>query len=331
MGLAAARGLLLPIRRAGNAARHLQGGALETRLPVEGSDELAGLARSFNEMAEELERKVGELRSLESSHRRFVSDVSHELRTPLTAMTTCADLLEGDTASLDAQGQRVAGMLIQEVRRLGVLIEDLMEISRLDAGVASICWEPVDVGEIIRAAMAARSRPGEVVMHLRGDLNTFADPRRLDAVMGNLLINALQHGAPPVSVTVSGEVDLVLIEVADGGPGIPPEHLPYVFDRFYKADSSRPRSRGSGLGLAIARENVLLHGGDITAESRAGRTLFRVTIPRRRGPSDAAQAQDGRLAGPMQADQPVAEPLPGEESTVTRRAENLSDTSEGMS
>jgi len=281
VGLAAARPLLLPIRELAEGARRLQEGSLDVELAEEGSDELAGLARSFNQMARALGSTVTDLRGLEASHRRFVSDVSHELRTPLTAMSTSAELLAADLPGLEGDTRKAAGLLIGAVERLRRLVEDLMEISRLDAGAAVVTWEPVDLGEAVRGALAARGWEGRVGLRLDGDLRTLGDPRRLDAIVGNLVNNAFEHGSAPVELEVTADGDRLRLRVSDAGPGISPEHLVFVFDRFYKADPSRPRSAGSGLGLAIARENARLHGGDITVESPPGEgSTFAVTLPR---------------------------------------------------
>ena len=285
LGLAAARPMLLPIREVAEGARRLQEGSLEVELAEEGNDELAALARSFNQMARALGSTVTDLRGLEASHRRFVSDVSHELRTPLTAMCTSAELLSADLPKLDGETRRAASLLIGEVYRLRRLVEDLMEISRLDAGAAGLACEPVDLGEAVRDALAVRGWEGQVGFHRGGDLHTYADPRRLDAIVGNLVNNAFEHGLAPVELDVTADGDDLRLRVSDAGPGIAPEHLGLVFDRFYKADPSRPRSAGSGLGLAIAQENARLHGGDITVEDRpGGGAVFTLSLPRRGEP-----------------------------------------------
>lgn len=312
VGALAARGLLRPLRTARRAVHRLEVGLLETRLPVAGSDEFADLAQSFNRMAEALERTVGDLRALEASQRRFVADVSHELRTPLTALTTAADVLEAHSAGLDGTGLRAARLLVVESRRLAGLVEDLMEISRLDAGVAAMAWEPVDVGELVRGALASRGWSSRVDLRVEPGVVVDADPRRLDAVIGNLVGNAFEHGRPPVRVAMAADAAAVRLEVADGGQGIAPEHLSSVFERFYKADPSRPRSAGSGLGLAIARENARLHGGDVTVANRPGAgAVFTVVLPRHGARSPAAA---------------VAQSLPGGEETVTTaRHDGLAD------
>ena len=300
VGAAAARGLLRPLRQARTAAHRLEVGLLGTRLPEGGGDEFADLGHAFNRMAEALEASVGDLRALEANHRRFVADVSHELRTPLTALTTAADVLEAHSGGLDEAGSRAARLLVRESHRLATLVEDLMEISRLDAGAAPMAWERVDVVQLVGAAVSSRGWGSQVHVATSGEhgATTVADPRRLDAIVANLVGNALEHGAPPVRVLVASTVDEVVVVVADAGPGIPADHLTRIFDRFYKADPARPGGRGSGLGLAIARENARLHGGDLTVASPPGSgAAFTLRLPRR-----------------------VAEPLPpGDRSVTTAR------------
>ncbi|MGH9226268.1 MAG: ATP-binding protein [Acidimicrobiales bacterium] len=314
VGVAAASGLLRPLRRARVAAHRLEVGLLQTRLPEEGRDEFTDLARAFNRMADALERTVGDLRSLEASHRRFVSDVSHELRTPLTALTTAADVLDDNTGGLNDAGRRAARLLVVESRRLASMVEDLMEISRFDAGVPAMAWEPVDVGRLVVGALEARGWGGKVEVDAPpgGVATTWADPRRVDAVVANLVGNALRHGAPPVrvEVTVPAGAQLVDVTVSDAGAGIPAEHLAHLFDRFYKADPSRSSGGGSGLGLAIARENARLHGGDVSVVSERGLgTRFTFTLPRR-----TAAPADGEVPPP------VAERLPaGDVAETTAR------------
>ncbi|MGH9004910.1 MAG: ATP-binding protein, partial [Acidimicrobiia bacterium] len=250
--------------------------------PEEGHDEFTDLARSFNRMADALERTL-------ANQRRFVSDVSHELRTPLTALTTAADVLEANAGGLNDQGRRAARLLVVESRRLGRMVEDLMEISRFDAGVPSMVWEPVDLAHQVTGAVASRGWADRVGTVLAPDAMTWGDPRRLDRVVANLIGNALEHGAPPVTVTVAVHGDAISLAVDDSGPGIPPDQLEHLFERFYKGDPSRSRG-GSGLGLAIARENARLHGGDIIVQTIGGRgSRFTFTLPRRDGPPDDPQ------------------------------------------
>ena len=291
IGAAAASGVLRPIQRTRDAVRDVAQGDLDTRLPEEGGDELAELARAFNGMTSALRRTIGNLRDLEAGQRRFVSDVSHELRTPLTALTAAADVLDANTGGLTAAGRRAARLIIVETRRLAALVEDLMEISRMDAGAAEMTLERLDVTAGVAAALQSRGWTEHVAVLGDGKAMTLIDPRRFDAIIGNLVGNALMHGRPPVTVGVSTGDDMVRVTISDAGEGIEPQHLAHVFDRFYKVDRARSR-RGSGLGLAIARENARLHGGDIVATSEPGRgTAFTVTLPRRQTPVRSADAE----------------------------------------
>lgn len=151
----------------------------------------------------------------------------------------------------------------------------------MDAGAAEVTLESVDVAVNVEGALRSRGWSDRVTLSSDGRATTLIDPRRLDTIVGNLVGNALDHGAPPVVVTVGADGDSVEVQVSDGGKGIAPQHLARVFDRFYKADRARSAG-GTGLGLAIARENARLHGGDITVESRPGAgTTFTLSLPRR--------------------------------------------------
>jgi two-component system sensor histidine kinase MtrB len=281
VGAGAASSVLRPIRRTRDAVRKVAAGDLDTGLPEAGSDDLAELARAFNSMTAALRRTVGDLRELEATQRRFVSDVSHELRTPLTALTTAADVLDANTDGLNDAGKRAARLIVISSHRLASLIEDLMEISRMDAGAAEVTLEAVDVAANVEGALRVRGWSDRVTLRIDGHATTLIDPRRLDTIVGNLVGNALDHGGPPVTVTVSVNGEAVKVGVSDRGEGIAPQHLPRVFDRFYKADRSRSAG-GTGLGLAIARENARLHGGDITVASQLGKgATFTLTLPRR--------------------------------------------------
>jgi two-component system sensor histidine kinase MtrB len=229
-----------------------------------------------------LRRTVGELRELEAGQRRFVSDVSHELRTPLTALTTACEVLDANTDGLTDAGRRAARLVVVESRRLASLVEDLMEISRMDAGAADVTLERVDVTRSITGALRSRGWLDQVEVEADDGVTVFMDARRLDAIIGNLVGNARTYGRPPITVTVRATPDEVAVAVSDHGDGIAPHHLHRIFDRFYKVDRSRSAG-GTGLGLAIARENARLHGGDLRVESEEGRgTTFTLRLPRRR-------------------------------------------------
>lgn len=280
LALLAGRGVLGPVRELRRATNRLGEGDLTARARVRGTDELADVARTFNNTAETLERYVGELRRMESESRRFVADVSHELRTPLAAMTAVTDVLDAEAQRLPGDAGQAARLVSAETHKLTRLVNDLIEVSRFDAGTATLALDDVDVAEAIRATLRARGWSDRVETDLPVGVVARVDPRRLDVIVANLVSNALRHGAPPVSVRAQLRPERLDIEVGDGGPGLAADVLPHVFDRFYKADTARSRSEGSGLGLAIAWENARLHGGGLTAANRpdAG-AVFTVHLP----------------------------------------------------
>jgi two-component system sensor histidine kinase MtrB len=278
VGAVLARRMLRPVARASVAAHSLAEGLLDTRLPVESKDEFGAWAASFNEMADALEAKITALSEAQARERRFTSDVSHELRTPLTALVAEASLLSEHLDAMPEDAKRPAELLVNDVARLRDLVEDLMEISRLDAGEARVRAEPVDIGSLVATAVRSRRWDDRVSID-REDLVLTTDPRRLERIVANLIGNALEHAGRDVSVRVGRDGLGAFVEVTDTGPGIPPDRLPHLFDRFYKADSSRA-GPGSGLGLAIAVENARLLGGDLDVWSEVGRgTRFTLRLP----------------------------------------------------
>jgi two-component system, OmpR family, sensor histidine kinase MtrB len=278
VGALLARRMLRPVAQASVAAHSLAEGLLDTRLPVDSKDEFGAWAASFNEMADALEAKITALSQAQARERRFTSDVSHELRTPLTALVAEASLLAEHLDGMPEDARRPAELLVNDVGRLRDLVEDLMEISRLDAGEARVRAEPVDIGSLVASAVRSRRWDDRVSVE-REDVVLTTDPRRLERIVANLVGNALEHAGRDVSVRVGRDGLGAFVEVTDTGPGIPPDRLPHVFDRFYKADSSRA-GPGSGLGLAIALENARLLGGDLDVWSEVGRgTRFTLRLP----------------------------------------------------
>jgi two-component system sensor histidine kinase MtrB len=277
-GALVARRVLRPVGQASTAAHALAEGLLETRLPVETDDEFGAWAASFNEMAEALEEKIRALSEAQARERRFTSDVAHELRTPVTALAAEASLLREQLARMPPDARRPAQLLVDDVGRLRRLVEELMEISRLDAGGEDVRAEPVDLGSL--AAVLLRSRGWDARVSLdAAPVVVEADPRRAERILSNLIENALIHSGRDVVVRIGKDATDAFVEVRDGGPGIPPEHLPHVFERFYKADPARAGG-GSGLGLAIALENARLLGGGIDASSEVGvGSKFTLTLP----------------------------------------------------
>ncbi|MGW2885950.1 sensor histidine kinase [Streptomyces griseoruber] len=282
---AAATTVLKPVHRLGVAARRLGEGRLDTRLLVSGTDELADLSRTFNRTAEALEKRVDDMAARDEASRRFVADMSHELRTPLTAITAVTEVLEeeldAESGSIDPMIEPAVRLVVSETRRLNDLVENLMEVTRFDAGTARLVVDTVDVADQITFCIDARAWLDAVDLDAERGIHARLDPRRLDVILANLIGNALKHGGSPVRVSVRESAEDVVIAVRDHGPGIPEEVLPHVFDRFYKASASRPRSDGSGLGLSIALENAHIHGGEITAaNSEEGGAVFTLRLPR---------------------------------------------------
>ncbi|TDP95023.1 ATP-binding protein [Labedaea rhizosphaerae] len=282
LALLAARSVLRPVRELQRTAQRLGSGDLNARLHVvRGRDELAAVAHTFNQTAESLQHHVGELRRMESDARRFVADVSHELRTPLAAMSAVTDMLDAEAAELPPVAGEAVRLVSRETHNLTRLVNDLIEVTRFDSGTAALALDEIDVADAIRVTLRVRGFGDRVETDLPDGIRAVVDPRRLDVIVANLVGNALRHGAPPVTVTLRTEGDDLVLTVTDAGPGLDPEVLPHVFDRFYKADTARSRSEGSGLGLAIAWENARLHGGALIAGNGAGGgAVFTLRMPR---------------------------------------------------
>ncbi|GIJ43434.1 two-component sensor histidine kinase [Virgisporangium aliadipatigenens] len=281
LAVLAANSVLRPVRRLRDTARRLAAGDLDARSTPRGADELTELTVTLNRMAGSLQASMEELRRMQADARRFTADVSHELRTPLSTLTAVVEVLASAADGMAPDARESAELAITEVHRLVRLVEDLMEVSRFDAGTARPRVEEVDVADAVRECLRARGWSDRVELVAAQGVRVPVDRRRLDVVVANLVGNALRHGAPPVRVTVSAAARQVRVEVTDGGPGLPDAVLPHVFDRFYKHDAARTRTPGSGLGLAIARENARLHGGDITAANAAGGgARFTLRLPR---------------------------------------------------
>jgi two-component system sensor histidine kinase MtrB len=281
LALLAARSVLRPVRDLRDTARQLAAGDLEARSHPRGADELADLTATVNEMARSVQTSMATMHRMQADAKRFAADVSHELRTPLSTLTAVVEVLAMTADGMEPDARESARLAITETQRLVRLVEDLMEVSRFDAGTAHLRAEDVDVATAVRECLRARNWLHRVRLLAPDALPARLDRRRLDVVVANLVGNALRHGAPPVRVHVSATRDEVRIEVADSGPGIPDPLLPHVFDRFTKADAARTRTPGSGLGLAIALENARLHGGDLTAGNRPeGGARFVLRLPR---------------------------------------------------
>ncbi len=287
------RTVVSPVREAARVAEQLAAGRLDVRIRVNGEDELARLATSFNDMAAALQRQIGQLEDLSDMQRRFTADVSHELRTPLTTVRMAADVLHAARATYPAEVARSAELLDRELGRFEQLLVDLLEISRHDAMAAVLEPEPADLAQLVRTTVGEFAYAAEQVsctLDITGvptrAIVADVDVRRVARILRNLLGNAVDHAdGGRVTVTLAATETAVALRVADDGVGLRPEQIDHVFDRFWRADPSRARTTGgTGLGLAIAREDALLHGGDLRAWGSPGAgASFLIVLPRRSG------------------------------------------------
>ncbi|WP_175529990.1 MtrAB system histidine kinase MtrB [Actinopolyspora lacussalsi] len=286
------RQVVRPVRQAAHTAERLAAGNLDERMRVIGEDDMARLADSFNEMADSLKQQIQQLEEFGQLQRRFTSDVSHELRTPLTTVRMAADVLHASRDDLPDGLERSAELLVDELDRFESLLGDLLEISRLDAGVADLATESLDVPDLVRRVMDSLlpiARTGGV--ELRGDfpveeVHILADARRVERIVRNLVANAVDHAeGRPVDINFAADDRSVAVTVRDYGVGLRPGEAELVFTRFWRADPSRDRQTGgTGLGLSIAAEDARLHGGWLDAWGEPGKgSCFRLTLPRDSG------------------------------------------------
>ena len=290
VGWLATRMVTRPVEEAAAVAHQLALGRLDERLPVQGTDELAQLAASFNTMADSIQLQIRELRSLSQLQQRFVSDVSHELRTPLTTIRMAGEVLHASREDFTLPVARTAELLQQELDRFEELLTELLEISRYDSGAATIERHREDVVALVDAAVEgvrtlAEHAGSELVVRAPAEpVPVSMDGRRISRVLRNLLSNAVEHGeGRPVVVTVATTEHVVAVSVRDRGIGLDEQQQAHVFDRFWRADPSRDRTTGgTGLGLAIAQEDARVHGGWLQVGSAPGvGTCFRLVMPRR--------------------------------------------------
>ncbi|MGW5671342.1 MtrAB system histidine kinase MtrB [Micromonospora sp. NPDC003776] len=323
LGLLAAlvtRLVVTPVRVAARTAQRLSAGLLDQRMVVNGEDDLALLAASFNQMATNLQRQILRLEEMSRLQRRFTSDVSHELRTPLTTVRMAADLIFAERDEFDPAVARSAELLQAELDRFEELLTDLLEISRFDAGFAVLDSEPTDLVPVVhRVAERLQGLAERVGVTIELDVPDTpviaeVDPRRVERVLRNLVGNAVEHGeAKPVRITLGMDQSAVAVTVRDHGVGLKPGEEKLVFNRFWRADPSRARQTGgTGLGLSISLEDARLHGGWLEAWGAPGQgAQFRLTLPARAGdrlttsplrlvPADAALPFGGpRVPGPL--------------------------------
>ncbi len=284
--------LVRPVKVAAEVSEEIADGALDVRLLEKGEDVIAVLARSFNKMADSLQQQITKLASVSKMQQRFVSDVSHELRTPLTTIKLAGDLIFESRETLEPALKRSAEILNGQIVRFETLLNDLLEISRYDAGAVRAELEIHDLNQVVGMAIAsvdplAKNRGSQIEVELPSqEVLAEFDARRIERLLRNLLANAIEHGeSKPILVSVGLNDSAVAVRVTDSGVGMSPLELERVFDRFWRADPARKRTTGgTGLGLAISLEDTMLHGGTLDVWASPGEgASFRLTLPKVQG------------------------------------------------
>lgn len=284
--------VIRPVQVAAEVAESLTTGDLQRRMAVKGEDEIARLGVAFNQMATTLANQISKLENLSRVQQRFVSDVSHELRTPLTTIRMASDVIHAARTNFDPTIARSAELLLSQIEKFEQLLQDLLEVSRFDAEAAVLSLDQIDIVSLVRRCaedFALLADEKSTKLRLSGfESPSFvdADPRRIERIIRNLITNAVDHSESlPVDVTFVENDSAVSIGIRDYGVGIAQQYWSRVFDRFWRADPSRSRIRGgTGLGLSIAKEDAILHGGDIKVwgEIDSGAN-FVLTIPKKAG------------------------------------------------
>jgi len=288
IGLILTRQIILPIRALTRGAQQIAKGKLNYRVNPSSKDELGELAQSFNSMASSLDK-------MEQSRRRLTADIAHELRTPLTIIEGTVDAMIDGIFKPDKE-QLIS--IKEQTSQLAHLINDLREISLAESGQLKLDINPTNMVNLVRRKVAqaevkALDKGIKIKLDIHGVVPEIkVDPVRIEQVIANLLTNATRHTPPGGKITVSLEIinesnmpelekPSLLISVADTGEGIPPEHLPNIFDRFYRIENSRSKNEGeTGLGLAIVKQMVEAHNGKVWAKSEPGKgSTFYVAIP----------------------------------------------------
>ncbi|MGY1456898.1 MtrAB system histidine kinase MtrB [Streptomyces sp. SS8] len=324
------RQVVTPVRMAARISERLAAGRLQERMKVSGEDDIARLGEAFNKMAKNLQTKIQQLEELSRMQRRFVSDVSHELRTPLTTVRMAADVIHEARDEFDPVTARSAELLLGQLDRFESLLADLLEISRFDAKAAALEADPVDLRDVVRRVLEgaeplAERKGSRFLVH--GDerpVMAEADARRIERVLRNLVVNAVEHGeGRDIVVRLASGDGAVAVAVRDYGVGLKPGEANRVFNRFWRADPARARTTGgTGLGLSIAVEDARLHGGWLQAwGEEGGGSQFRLTIPRTAGeplrgspiplePADSRRRREAAQDRPGGANAPVRSPVP---------------------
>ena len=276
------RRLLKPVSRVAAAAGGIASGGLDTRLDPESDPELNRLAQSFNEMADAVQTRI-------EREARFASDVSHELRSPITALSAAVEVLDARRADLPERTQQALDVVVVQVRRFDQMVLDLLELSRIDAGVSDVHAEELRLDDVVpRIAQRYGFADVPIEVHPNARRNVWIDKLRLERILANLLDNARQHGGGPTKVTIEPDRTRgLLLAVEDAGPGVARGERQRIFERFARGTAARHRV-GTGLGLALVAEHAHALGGEAWVEDRIGggaRFVVRFPIDRPGGES----------------------------------------------
>ena len=274
-GWAVSRRLMRPLQRVTEAAGDIASGGLDTRLDAESDPDLSLLVTSFNDMADAVQSRI-------EREARFASDVSHELRSPVTALAAAVEVLDARRADLNDRTQQALDVVVSQVRRFDQMVLDLLELSRMDVGVADVHREETDLVEFVRR-VATRYDMKDVPVVVENGSSSVAniDKRRFERIVANLLENARLHGGGATRVTIeSVRPGRTRLAVEDAGPGVAPSERARIFERFARGSAGRTRVGGTGLGLALVAEHARAHGGQVWVEDvPSGGARFVVEIP----------------------------------------------------
>lgn len=283
VGRRLAGSILRPFTEVARIACSIARGNLHSRLRIAADDEVGSMAAAINEMADAIERKVEELEEARDRERRFAADAAHELRTAIGSLVAEASFVQPSLDDAPSRLQRPVALMIEDVARLNGLVEDLLELHRVDSGRAAAQMESVDLRRWVQELVRRCGWEHDVRL-ASDDIIVETDPRSLERVLVNLIDNGLKHGKRDVRVDLEEDREAILIRVSDRGDGIAEEHLSHLFEPLYKVDASRS-NRGAGLGLSIAAQHAQLLGATIAVESREKEgAMFIVTLPHSRVP-----------------------------------------------
>lgn len=296
LSLLLAKTMVTPIQSLTRAVERVASGDFSNKLDTQAKDEIGVLARTFNDMAGQLETTLDNLKKSEMMRREFVANVSHELRTPITSIRSYAETLEEGSGISKEMEQKFLKVIVNESDRMTKIVQDLLTLSRFDAGSIEFSFEKYSFEKSVRDVysamlMEAKNRHHEFSLEFAGKPpNIIGDKARLEQVLINMVSNAIKYtpNGGRIKLTAGLAGDTVWASVRDNGVGIPKSDVDRVFERFYRVDKARSReSGGTGLGLSIAHEIVTRHGGKIEIQSREGRgTIITMALPVE-GPADA--------------------------------------------